>query len=149
MSLLASAGFAADLLGGHVAHRSENDSRLGPGRRQIGRGTRPALRLREFGQTEIQDLHPPVLRHEDVLGLQVAVHDPLLVRRSQTRSDLQGMAKRLSRGESSPGQPGTQRLPFQQLRNDVGRSVLHANVMDRQNVRMVQRWSCPGFVDTF
>ena len=48
------------------------------------------------------------------------------------------MAERLAWREGSAGQPGAQRLPFEQFRDDVRRSVMSADVVDRQDVGVVQ-----------
>ena len=42
----------------------------------------------QLGQAEVEDLDVPVLRDKDVLGLDVAVDDPLLVRRGEALRDL-------------------------------------------------------------
>ena len=54
------------------------------------------LQLRE---TEVEDLDAPVLRQEQVLGLQVAVDDPLLVRRGEAPRDLHRVVDRLAHRE--------------------------------------------------
>ena len=81
----------------------------------------------------------PSVGHEDVLGLEVPVHDPLLVRRREALRDLQRVADRPARREGPAGEPLAQRLAFEQLRDDVGRAVVRADVVDRQDVRVVQR----------
>ena len=40
-------------------------------------------------EAEVQDLHVPVLGDEDVLGLQIAVDDALVVAAAAARGDLQ------------------------------------------------------------
>jgi hypothetical protein len=45
-------------------------------------------RLREFSETEVQNLHAPVLGDEQVLWLQVAMHDSFFVRRPQSSRNL-------------------------------------------------------------
>ena len=46
-------------------------------------------------QAKVENLDVPVFRDEEVLGLQVAVHDPLLVGGGKTPGDLQGVVHRL------------------------------------------------------
>ena len=82
MSLARVGGLAAHLLGRHVAEGAEDDAGLGaPGLgRKVGPARAGAFRLRQLGQAEVEDLDAAVLRDEEVLGLQVPVDDPLLVR---------------------------------------------------------------------
>ena len=47
-----------------------------------------AVVLHEPGQPEVQDLHEPIARDHDVLGLQVAVDDAVLVRALECVPDL-------------------------------------------------------------
>ena len=81
-------GLALHLLGGHVARRSDDDVAL----RLEVRG--PAFPLEggvgreELGEAEVEHLHVPVRREEDVLGLQVAVDESLLVRGAEPARDL-------------------------------------------------------------
>src|SRR5205823_3786440 len=72
------AGVAADLFGGHVADRAEEAARLGRGAVQRRRGlvnwltkSRHAW-LHQLDEAEVEDLHVPVARDEDVLRLQIA-----------------------------------------------------------------------------
>src|SRR5262249_41077098 len=78
-------------------------SRLGPGRcrRQIGLLPGPVLGVRELGQTEVEDLDPPVSRDEQVLGLQIAMDDPLLVRGGEALRDLDRVVDGRPRREPS------------------------------------------------
>ena len=77
----------ANLLGRHVADRAHDRSRLraGGGRRRVRRGRLGREDLRE---TEVEDLDAPVARQEEVLRLQVAMDDPLFVRRGESLRDL-------------------------------------------------------------
>ena len=61
-----------------------------------------AVRL-QLGQAEVEDLDPPVLRHEHVLGLQVPVDDPLLVRGGEALGDLHRVVDRLARRDRARG----------------------------------------------
>ena len=130
---------ASHLLGRHVAHRPEHHAGLRAAGDRPGIGLAPVapvqLQLRE---TEVQDLDPPVLRQKDVLGLQVPVHDPLLVRRGQSLRDLHRVVDRLARGDRARAQAAAQRLAFEQLRHDVRRAVVRPEFVDRRDVRVVQ-----------
>src|SRR5439155_27373481 len=88
------------LLGVHVADRAQDL----PRRRAIegcviaDRLQRAPVGLRadELGQSEVENLHPPVAQYEDVLRLQIAVNDSLLVSGGQAAGDLDRMLDRLS-----------------------------------------------------
>ena len=93
-------GLPAHLLGRHVAHRPEHDAGL----RAAGDGAHVRLAALvllglELRETEVEDLDPAVLRQEQVLGLQVPVDDPLLVRRREPV----GRSGRRSRSPCAPG----------------------------------------------
>ena len=81
-------GLPAHLLGRHVAHRAEHRARAGQ-RPRVGEQRRLGLDRRagrgQLGEAEVEDLDAAVARHEDVLRLQVAVDDPLVVRGRQAR----------------------------------------------------------------
>ena len=92
-------GLAPRLLRRHVGHRPEDDPLLAHGRER-GRAGVGRLVVRDVvpGEAEVEELRVPVLRQEDVLGLDVAVDDPLPVRRRETfrhlQRDVEGLAKR-------------------------------------------------------
>ena len=58
-------------------------------------------------QPKVEDLDASVLRDEEVLRLQVAMDDALLVRGGEALRDLDGVVDRLARRESAPAE----RLP--------------------------------------
>ncbi len=89
-------------------------------------------------QAEVQELHPPVRRHEQVLGLHVTVHDPLRVRRLETVRRLGQEEEDLALRRGPPGQELPQRLALQQLRHDVRHALVRAHVEDGQDVRVTQ-----------
>ena len=70
-------GFAAHLLGCHVADRAHHHAWFGrQGRVRIA-GVR---RDRLLGEAEVEDLHVAVAREKDVLGFEVSMHEALVVR---------------------------------------------------------------------
>ena len=107
---------ALDLLGRHVAERAHHDAGLRPrrGRRQVRRLAALFL-VRQLREAEVEDLETAVFGDEQVLGLQVAVDDPLLVRRGEAVRDLQRVVDRLSRRQLPAGERRAQRLAFEQL----------------------------------
>ena len=93
------------------------------GGRQV-RDLAALLGVRELGEAEVEDLHAAVVGDEDVLGLQVPVDDPLLVRRREAADDLERVVDRLARRELAAGEDRAQRLALEQLLDDVGRAVV-------------------------
>ena len=128
---------APDLLRCHVARRAEHRARFGL---QPGRAL--AARVGHLGEAEVQDLHAPVARDHHVVRLQVAVGDAGGVRGGQPvgnlRRDVEGLASREARL--------AQRLAVHQLRDHVGDTVVRADVVERQDVRMVQRRDAACFL---
>src|SRR5437762_12793044 len=65
---------------------------------------------RERPQSEVENLDTAVRGDKHILGLEVAVDDPLLVRRREATSDGDGVADRLAHGNGSCDQSFPQRL---------------------------------------
>ena len=133
-------GLAAHLLGRHVAERAEHDAGLGAlrFRRQVGGARDGAFGLRQLGEAEVEDLDAPVLRDEDVLGLQVAMDDALLVRRREAVGDLRRVVDRPALRETPAGERRAERLPLEKLLDDIGRAVVAPDVVDRGDVGVVE-----------
>jgi hypothetical protein len=68
------------------------------------RADRPAF-AHEAGQAEVEDLHLPVARDEDVLRLQIAVDDPFFVGSGEAARHLLGEVDGLARSQGSLSQP--------------------------------------------
>ena len=102
-------------------------------------GCSPVSRSGLPGEAEVEQLHRAVGREEDVLGLQVAVGDLLVVRGGQAASNLRGDIDGLPRRQGAAGEPRAQRLAFEQLRHRVRRAIAVADVVNRQDVRMRER----------
>ena len=68
------------------------------------------------GEAEVEDLHAAVLRHEDVLGLDVAVNDPLLVRGGEAVGHLRRDTERPAHRKRPPAERRAERFAFQQAR---------------------------------
>ena len=93
-----------------------------------------------LGKAEVENLHPSVARDEDVLGLQIAVHDAALVRGGQPARDLNRVVDRLERREPFRLlEADAQRVAFEQLHDRVDDAGIVADVVQRQNVGMVER----------
>ena len=99
---------------------------------------RVVARPRQLGDAEVEDLDPPVVRDEQVVGLQVAVDDALVVRGGEPLGDLARVVDGLARRQRAAVQAAAQRFAFEQLRDDVGRAVVDADVVDGQDVRVIE-----------
>ena len=81
----------------------------------------------------------PSFGDEEVLGLEIAMHDALLVRRRQAARDLHARSRSLcAAGAAAPRKWSRRRLAFEQLGDQIGRAVLLADVIDGENVGMVE-----------
>ena len=131
---------AAHLLGRHVDDGPRNGARRGVVDLG-GRGGVAAERAR-LGlprEPEVEHLDAPVGRQEQVLGLEVAVDDPLLVRRRESMRDLRRVLRGLARRQRAGLEPLAQRFALQQLHDGVGHAVRGAEVEDREDVRVRER----------
>ncbi len=103
------------------------------GRRGVAR---PHLHLSQLGDSEVENLHAAVSGDEDVGGLDVAVHDAVRMSGSETTPDLAGVVDRLLPDQGAPLDLVREGLPVEQLGDDVGRTIVAADVVDRQDVGM-------------
>ena len=95
----------------HVADGAEHCSVA----RHGGRGIIPVLDgLTQASQTEVENLHDPVIGQEDVLRFQVAMHDASRVRRGQPARHVDGHVEDLRNRPWSAGhRQVTKRVAFQ------------------------------------
>jgi hypothetical protein len=68
-----------------------------------------------FRQPEVENLHPAVARQEDVLRLQIPMHDAAAVGGGEARDELQRDIGGASQRDGSAFDDGAQRLPLEQL----------------------------------
>ena len=80
----------------------------------------------------------PSLGDEQVVGLHVAMDDALVVRRGEPFGDLARVVDRFARRQRAALQTAAERFPFEQFRDDVGRAGVDADVVDRQDVRVIE-----------
>jgi hypothetical protein len=80
----------------------------------------------------------PARGDEDVGGLDVAMHDPRVVRRFQRVGDLDGPPQQFVRLQRLVPDALLQRLPFQQFHGDEGLPLVLADFVDHADVRMIQ-----------
>ena len=84
-------------------------------------------------QPEIEHLHARS-RHQDVRGLQVAMHDAMLVGSGHGLGDLDRLVHRLA-----PGHGRREWLALDVLHDQVGRVAIVADVVEGADVRVVER----------
>ena len=127
------------LLGRHVSHRAEDGSRirLCDSRRRVRQTAMRRLDL--CCQTEVEDLDPTVGRDEEVLGLDVAMDDPLVVRGRETGGDLARVLDGFTLRKRTSLQPLAQCLALEQLRHRIGGAIVRAQVENREDVGMRER----------
>jgi hypothetical protein len=114
-----------------------------------GRGVaKPALceRIHELGETKVDDLHVAVVCDQQVLGLEVAMNDAVLVHFGQRIAGLDGPVERPSQLHRAIAKHVAQRTSLDVLHRDVGPVVDLTDVVNRRDVRMVDRRGQPGFL---
>ena len=92
--------------------------------------------MQELGQPEVEHLDPTLRRHGDVVGLQVAVDDALLVRLVQRLGDLRRDRDRLGDGNRSFLNPLAQRHAAHELHHQEVDALLGVEVVDHPDVGM-------------
>ena len=100
---------------------------------------RALSRQRDFRQPEIQNLCLSSIRHEDIRGLDVAMHDALRVRGVQSVRDLNAQIEQSLDLQRLARDPMAERLPLQQLHRDKAAPIGLVNLIDGADIRMVQR----------
>src|SRR5262249_13487578 len=131
----------AELLRRHVRRRA--DVRAG---RRVARAERVAARGRALllgcgrrpRQAEIGDADAPVLADEDVVGLEIAMHQPGAVRGRQPVAGAAGDVEDLFRAAALLGEPAPQRAAVDVLHGDDEVVAVVADLVDRDDVGMGQ-----------
>ena len=134
-------GLASRLFRRHVSRgaddRARARGRLGGRIVERDRGAR----LLQFREAEVEHLDAAVGSDLDVGRFQIAVDDPAIVRRPQRRGDLRRDGKSFVDRHRRAAQAFRQRLAVDQLHDQV----VGADVVERADVRMVQRGDRPRF----
>ena len=137
---------AGRLLRGHVCDGAQHDAgpRRFAGRRKL-RDVGPRG-LRELGEAEVENLDEALPRDHQVLGLQVAVHDPGLVRPGEPLGDLAGEGEKTLGRKCAVREKIAQRFSLHELHRDVGDRVGLADLVDRDDVGMIERGGRAGLL---
>jgi hypothetical protein len=93
----------------------------------------------ELGQAEIENLHASVARNKNILRLQIAMNDPLLVRGRQTTRNLFTVLGGFAHRQGAGTHPLAQGLTLQKLGHEVRRAFMLAEVVNGEDVGMIQR----------
>ena len=136
------------LLGRHIADGAEHDPRLRRRRRRDHRasGLERWWIVRQLRQTEVENLDPTVQGHEHILGFEIAMRDPLLVRCREAIRDVTREFERLADRDGPGIQAVPKRLAFKQFGHNEWRAGLSADVVHGEDIRVVQRGGCAGFL---
>ena len=110
---------ALDMLGAEVGDGADDHALRGGG--VVGHRTR---------QPEVGDLHAPVIRDEDVLGLDIAMHEACVVRGGE------GFENRVEHGECLLG--GERAVVAQDIAQGAPGDVLHGEVGDPGRLALVE-----------
>ncbi len=132
---------ASGLLRRHVGRGAEDDACL---RREHAECRRvregPACRraVHRLGQAEVEDFHGPVLAHLHVGGLEIAVNNPVLVRRFQRLGDLLRDEQRLIDRDRTLCDAVGERGPFDELQDERPGRVGVFEAVDGADVGVIQ-----------
>ena len=137
---------AAHLFRGHV-HRSANDRpNLNPAKRhRFGRVAR-GLGAEQLRQSEVQDLDPAVPGDEQIGRLDIPMRDVMFVCRGETVGDLDRIIDHRPRRQRPRVHPLAERLAFEKLGDDPRRPLVHADIMNGEDIRVIQTACRAGFL---
>ncbi len=109
---------------------------------------RPAIAggLGELGDAEVEKLHVSVRIDEDVVGLDVTMDDSPGVCSRQPVRHLRRPLERDVQRHPPPREAMAERLAVQEFGDEVGESVVKADVVDGHQIGVVERAGEPGFL---
>src|SRR6266850_1306729 len=120
---------ALHLLRRHIGRRADH----APGRRQ------PVLVVDELGDAEVEDLRLPAIGDEDVVGLQVAMDDRVVMRDADRREELLDQVDRHVDAEASVYvEPRPHRAALDPLHDDEQDGAVLVEVVDANDARVVE-----------
>ncbi len=110
--------------------------------------TKRAAARRQQRNAEVGDLDPAVVEHHDVCGLDVAVHDSVLVREREAVGNLRDDVRDpFGRENDARVEDFAQRPALQELHGDIGGAIASAHVVDRDDVGMIEAPGGLGFAE--
>ena len=134
---------ALELLGGHEKDRAKHRLDL----LQI----LLRLRMSQSGQAEIHDLHLEFARWQprqhQIRRLDVAVNQVEFLRRDQRLLGLERHFPKVGPSQRCPLDQFVERLAADQFHHHIRAVLIRADVVNRDDVRVLQRGQSPGFLD--
>jgi hypothetical protein len=125
--------------GDNVAHGAEHHPRRGAGGRPCGHRLVGGLGgVQDPGETEVQDLGAAFAGDENIVRLQIAMDDVAFVRRGQATRDLRAELDGLAQRKGAAFERGPERLSLEQLGYHELQGALHADVVDREDVGVIE-----------
>ena len=119
------------LLRGHVVRRAHH--LLGGGQRVVG-----ARSAKDFGESEIRDLHTPLAVDQDVLRLDIAMHNPFIMGVLKGIADLRHNRQHLARRQLGVRQQLPKIGAIDELHDEVIEPIDLSEIIDRDDVGMTQ-----------
>ena len=89
------------------------------------------LGLEQLGDAEVQQLHRAVGGHEDVVGLEIAMHDEVLVRVAHGCADLQEELHAVAHAEVPRIAPGVDGLAGHELHDHVRHAAIGGSAIEQ------------------
>ena len=136
--------FAANLLGRHVDHGSKSgprtcemfgiDSERG---QSCGRGFSLRARVRDFGETEIEDFCVAALCDKNICGFNIAVNNTLGVGGIEGIGNLDSEVEHLIGFHWPARDHMLECLSFETFHGDEGLAILFTDIMNCANVRVI------------
>jgi hypothetical protein len=139
------------LFGRHIRGRPQQHAHACHQGRRGDRGRRCCIRyacrqrFECLRQTEIEHLHGAIGPHLDVRGLQIAMNNALLVRRSQRFSNLLRDRNAFVERHRALGNAICKRRPFDELHDQSPGAVRFFKAVNCRDVGMIQRCENLGF----
>jgi hypothetical protein len=137
---------ASGLFGSHVPRRAENH--VGQGVRNEGEPRVGCAHTgpRQFCEPEVENLDPILGCDEDVVRLEVAMDDALLVCSGERLRDLKRILGAPPDGQAFLAKAVGERRAFEQFGDEVGNPLERPDIVDRQHAGVVERGSSTRFL---
>jgi hypothetical protein len=116
-------------------------------RRAVGVfGRLPRFGYCHFGETEVEDLDVPMFGKQEILGLEVAMDDSLLVRGGETVGDLDSVVDDAAQREGAALEALAEGLAVKQLGYEIGHAVGGSHLVDDEDIGMIECGDCSCFL---